>query len=214
MTLESSLPYLSAVAALAGAATAGGAAPRAERAWKCAALGTLGLFAYLRGITPAAVALALILGAAGVAMAVRGSARWASTGAGLLAAGALSFAYLFIKSGGGVIVLLAQPWRVGALLAVLLLAGAGVASLRARVSGPRGGVGANVVALVVMTAASLTLPLSAWPAMAGAVLATAAEAALLGAAFGRWPPEGPQVQRLAWTGGYLGQAAMAYAFLR
>lgn len=211
MTLESSLPYLSVAAAIAAAATNG----KVARGLRAAALAALGVFAYLRGITPAAVALALILGAAGQAMAPESRARWTSAGAGLLAAGWLAFAYLFLKTGGGLTILIQQPWRIGALVLLAVLIWLGWRVLWPKVIGARGGAGAEMAAVLVMTGAAFSLhPASwAWIAMAGALLAALAETALLGLDFAGWRG-GAWTRRAAWIGGYAGQAAMAYAFLK
>ncbi|MGZ8364130.1 MAG: hypothetical protein ACXW3D_09380, partial [Caulobacteraceae bacterium] len=62
MTFESSLPWLSL---LAGGAAAWAAAARPgttlERGLKASALGALAVFAYLRGLAPGALGIALVL---------------------------------------------------------------------------------------------------------------------------------------------------------
>ena len=210
MTLESSLPFISVAAALAAGVVAGRSTPSsAEPGLKALALAALAMFAYFRGVAPAAIAQALTLAAIAGALMPRGAERFGTAGILFLAGAWLVFGYLFLRTGSGRSILLAEPIRVAAL--VLLMAGLGWAMTRAPRAPQRirAGALADLGAIGAATAAALTLPWSAWPAMVGALLAMLGEAVLL---FG--PVQGPLARRIAWALGFGGQAAMAYAFLR
>jgi len=210
VTLESSLPYISLAAALAAGVVVGRRAPSsAEPGLKALALAALAMFAYFRGVAPAAIAQALVLSAIAQALLPRGAERFGTAGTLFLAGAWLVFGYLFLKTGSGFVVSIAEPAR--AVLLVALLAGVSACARWAPRPSPRirAGALADLVAAGLATAAAITLPWSAWPAMAGAVGVLTGEALLAAA-----KPEGPLARRLAWALGYLGQAAMAYPFLR
>ena len=211
MTLESSLPYISIAAALAAGVVVGRSRPSsAGPGLKALALAALAMFAYFRGVAPAAIAQALTLTAIASALLPRGPERFGTAGILFTTAGWLVFAYLFLRTGAGHAVLLKQPIRIAAL--IVLLAGLGWALTRPPRTVPRirAGALADLGAIGAAAAASLTLPWSAWPAMAGALLVLLGETTLLIDT----PPDGPSARRAAWALCYCGQAAMAYAFLR
>ncbi len=214
MTLESSLPYLSIASAIAAAWAAGRRSGSAEPALKAFALAALAMFAFFRGVGPSSVAQALTLAAIAEAMAQRGQRRVRTAAVAFLAGAWLVYAGLFARSGGSWAAFAAQPVRAG--LLILALASTGWLARRAWPAlGPaRLGAGLDLGLLVVMLGAGFTLAWSDWPAMAGALAVVAAEAALISAAFLGRPPDGGSTRRIAWTASYLGQAAIAYAFLR
>ncbi len=67
---------------------------------------------------------------------------------------------------------------------------------------------------MLMAGGVLTLDWGFWPAMAGALGVIAAEALALAAAYWIRLGDGPTVRRAVWALSYLGQTAMAYAFLK
>ena len=213
MTFESSLPYLSVAAGLGAGAWAGTPRRRLTAALSALALGALALFAYFRWISPTEAPLGLALGAAGLALLPPEPSRWRRPAIALLAGEWLVFASLFLKTGDGLGQLMADAARaalaVGSVIAVALL----LRRLWPGLQRPRSGAAGEMVALTLMLAASLTLDWSFWPAMAGTAAVTAGEGVLLAVAAGRLPQR-PALVRVAWALGYVGQAAMAYAFLR
>ena len=214
MTLESSLPYLSLAAALAAGVAAGRAPTRAEPALKAAALAALALFAYFRWIAPSSIAVGLVLNAIGTAGLARGPERWRRPAIALVVAAWLVFAWLFMSTGDGWQGLFGDGARGGLLAVVLIGAGLGMRRLWPSIVPPWAGPVAEAAALTLMAASVLTLDWEFWPAMLGTLGVVVAEALLLTGACGRWPGEGPSVRRAAWALSYLGQAAMAYAFLK
>ena len=214
MTLESSLPYLSLATALAAGVMAGRAPSRAEPVLKTAALATLALFAYFRWIAPSSIAAALVLNAIGTAGLARGAERWRRPAIALVVVAWLVFAWLFMSTGDGWQALFGDGVRGGLLAMVLIGAGLGLRRLWPSIVPPRAGAIAEAAALTLMAASVLTLDWEFWPAMLGALGVVAAEALLLAGASGHRPGEGPNVRRAAWALSYLGQAAMAYAFLK
>lgn len=213
MTFESSLPYVSIAAGLGAGAAAGGARQRLTATLAGLAVAALALFAYFRWIAPTEAPLGLVLGAAGLVLLPPTAARWRSPAIGLLVAEWLVFAYLFLKTGDGLSAMLMDAARAGLTAAVVFGTAFLLRRLWTRLERPRSGAAAELAALALMMAAALTLDWSFWPAMAGGAAVLAAEAALLVSAARRAEPS-PLVPRLAWMLSFLGQAAIAYAFLR
>ena len=214
MTFESSLPYLSLAAALGAGIAAGRAPSGAERVLKTVALAALAVFAYFRWIAPSSIAAALILSALGQAALPRGGGRWRRLGTTLTVAAWLVFAWLFLRAGDGWQVLFGEGVRGGLLAAVLIGAGLGFRRLWPAIARPRTGATADLLALMAMAAGVLTLDWEFWPAMVGALGVIAAEALMLAGAYWARLPDGAAMRGVAWTLGYMGQAAMAYAFLK
>lgn len=214
MTLESSLPYLSIASALAAGWASARPSGSAEPGFKAFALAALAMFAFFRGVGPASVAQALTLTAIAQAMAPRGATRLRTAGVAFLAGGWIVYAGLFARSGGSTQAFTSEPLRAVLLLALVGGAGLLVVRLWPRFGRARIGALADLGLLAVMTGAALTLPWSLWPAMAGALGVLASEALLISAAVRQVPPDGGTVRRSAWALNYLGQAAIAYAFLR
>jgi uncharacterized membrane protein YhhN len=214
VTLESSCPYLSIIAAVAARAFEGKAGSVRERMLKVCALGALALFSYFRGIAPTEIPAALTLAAIAEALPSGGAARWRSAGAVIRIGSRLVFAYLFLRIGEGRAAFLGDAVKAGLLVALLAAGGFGAARLWPAAGQARLGVAVDGGALLLMTATALTLYWSFWPAMLGALGAIICETLLLGAAFSKRLVDGPLLRRAAWICGYLGQAAMAYAFLR
>lgn len=211
MTLESSFPYLSVIAAVTACAIESKAG---SRTLKVCALGAFALFSYFRGIAPTEVPAALSLAAIAEAWPSEGAARWRSAGAIVRIGSRLVFAYLFLRIGEGRAAFLGDAVKAGLLVLLLAAGGFGAARLWPAAAQMRLGVAAEGGALMLMAAAALTLNWSFWPAMLGALGALICETMLLGAAFSKRFVDGPLLRRAAWVCGYLGQAAMAYAFLR
>ena len=214
MTLESLLPYLSVAAAAGAGFIAGGRSFRAEAGLKTAALACLGLFAYLRWIAPASIALAVSLQAIGHAIAPGENTPWRWPAVAARAAGWLVLAKLFFETGDGRSAFFGDAIRAG--LFVLLMTGAGVALRRLwpNLQRPRLGAIAQAAAAVVLLTAALTLDWGFWPAILGAAAVLASEAALLLVLPAMGPKARRALTRSAWTLAYLGQVATAYAFLR
>jgi hypothetical protein len=211
VTLESALPYVSIGCAVgAGAAAAAGPSPGVQRTLRSIALLALALFSFLRGIAPAALAMALVLSGLSAATAPR-ERRFANPLSTVLAALAwLVLAWLCLRDGIGPAAA-AEPLRLGLIVLAVAAAGALGAWIwrggRARLLPA-----AEAGALALLMLAALTLRDSQWPAMAGAAALLAAFALMAGLAR-RSAPSRP-VEILAWVLSYLGQAAMAYVFLR
>lgn len=214
MTLESSFPYLSVIAAVAACAFEGREGSAGRRALKVSALGALALFSYFRGIAPTEVPAALALAAIAEGWPSAGVVRWRSTGTLLRIGSRLVFAYLFLRIGEGRAAFLGDAVKAGFLVTLLAVSGFGAARLWKTAERARPGVTADGGVLLLMLVAALTLYWSFWPAMAGTLGVLACETLLLGAAFSGRVVDGVLVRRSAWVCGYLGQAAIAYAFLR
>lgn len=212
MTLESAFPWISAASALAaGLAAPGG---RASRVLKVCALAALGLYAYFRWITPTSVPMALACQALGQALSPQGPWRWRRWTIALPSFGWLVLANLYRTTGEGPGVFVSDAAKAGLFAALAIGAGYGLWRLWRQRSGWRTGVTVEALALAVMAAMSLTLDWDFWPVMAG-VLATLACFALM--LYPGRPAEtapSPAVARAAWALSFVGQAAMAYAFLR
>ena len=212
MTLESAFPWISAASALAAAF----AAPKGGwgRALRTAALTTLGLYAYFRWIAPTSIPMALACQALGQALLPEGPSRWRRWAVVLPALGWLVLANLYRTTGDGPGVFIQDAAKAGLFAGLAIAAGYGLWRAWRWTSPPRAGVAAEAVALLAMAAMSLTLDWDFWPVMAGALLALVAFAVTIyGGRAGTDSPS-PAFARATWVLGFLGQAAMAYAFLR
>ena len=214
MTLESSFPYLSVIAAVAAYALEDGAGSVGRRALKISALAALALFSYFRGIAPTEVPAALALAAIAEGWPSASAERWRSAGTLVRIGSRLVFAYLFLRIGEGRAAFLGDAVKAGLLVTLLAASGFGAARLWNAAGQARPGVVADGGVLLLTLVAALTLYWSFWPAMAGALGLFACEVLLFGAVFSERLVDGPLLRRSAWICGYLGQAAIAYAFLR
>jgi hypothetical protein len=210
VTLESSFPWLSLIAAIGA-----GASPvdRAGKALRTTALAALALFAYFRSIAPAEAPAALMLGAWAEAFAQPGADRWRGSSPVLGAIRWLVFGYLFLRVGEGRSAFLTDAVKAALLVALLVGAGFGLARLLPAAGKARSAIAIEGVCLTLMAGAALTLYWSFWPAMIGAAGALGSEA-ILAAALLSGAADSAGLRRIAWALNYLGQAAMAYAFLR
>ena len=181
---------------------------------RACAVGALALFSYFRGIAPTEVPAALALSALAEAAARPGALRWRGVGNVLMAGAWLVFAYLFLRVGEGRSAFLSDAVKAALLVALLVGVGLGMARLWPAAGLSKLGMSARAAAVALMTAAALTLYWSFWPAMAGALGALVSEAALMAVAFIGMPKDSRLAHRCAWALSYLGQVAMAYAFLR
>jgi hypothetical protein len=209
MTLESAFPWISAASALAaGFVTAESGRGRALRTL---ALTALMLHAYFRPITPNSVPMALTCQALGQALLPLGAARWRRIAIALPVLGWLILANLYRGQGDGPGVFVGDGLKAGLLAAGVI--GAGYGLWRARAWAPRSvGLLAEAGGLVVMWVMATTLAWDFWPVMAGALMTMAS----LGLALYGSRQEGdasPALARGIWALAFLGQAAMAYAFL-
>ncbi len=211
MTFESSLPYLSIAAGLGAGVWTGTGSGRLTTFLASAALGALAMFAYFRWIAPTEAPLGLALGAAGLALRLRGGR--AAGAMILLCAEWLVFAYLFLKTGDGGGALMSDGMRGALAAAVVIVTALALRRLWPALPRPRGLAVAEAAALVLMFATVLTLNWSFWPAMLGTAAVLAAEVLLLLVASDA-VKDRAWIRRLAWGASYLGQAALAYAFLR
>lgn len=212
MTIEQPLPLLSVLAA-GTAAWAAWSRPRTsvERGLKSAAIGALALYAYLRGMAPGALGVALVLSAGAQLIPARDRDGW-TTSNSLLHFGAwLVFAFLLMREGLGRAALL-DPAH-GALVAVALLASGLVLSRLWRGAGEaRMAIGVDLGALTLVAGAGATLPFALWPAILGAAGVYAAETVALWRGFRPGPDLRPMRPAL-WALNYCGQAAIASVFL-
>jgi len=210
VTIESALPWLSAVAAIGAAGLAGGAPARREDWLKAVALGALAVFAYFRWIAPAAIPLSLTLQAVGEAALPRGAERWRSWRAVFPIASWLVLANLFWSSGEGNELFVTDAIKAGLLALLLVGAGLGVRRARSVLVSMRIGGALAAASVVLMAAMALTLDWALWPALAGAGAIAGAEALRLMLAEQRsaWTWKG------LWTLQFAGYGAVSYAFLR
>ena len=209
MTLESAFPWISAVSALA----AGFVAPesRGGRALRATALAALALYAYFRPITPTSVPMALTCQAMGQALLPLGASRARRLAIVLPVLGWVVLANLYRGAGDGPGVFVAEGAKAGLLAAGVI--GAGYGLWRARTWAPRSaGLLAEAVALVLMWVMAATLSWDFWPVMVGALLVMASFGLTLYGTRGETELS-PAAARGVWALGFVGQAAMAYAFL-
>jgi hypothetical protein len=212
VTLESTFPWLSLLAA-AGAGAAAGGRPRTEAALKAAALGALALYAYFRWIAPTAISMALCLQAVAETILPRGSERWRSPKIAVAALGWLVLANLYAGTGDGPGVFITDAGKAG--LAAALLIGGGYGLWRVSARGEWGlGLAVLTSALGLMAGAALTLDWGFWPVLIGVGAVLASEALALYVQAGLRLAETPAVRRIVWALAFLGQVAMAYGFLR
>lgn len=214
MTLESALPYLSIGCAVgAGAAAAVGPSPGVQRTLKSIALFALALFAFLRGVAPAALAMALVLSGLSAATAPRERSRPNPVSGGLAILAWLVLAWLFLRDGTG-LAGAGQPLRLG--LTVLAVAASGALGAWIWRGGGeplgRGLMASETGVLALLLLAALTLRDVQWPAMVGAAGLLAAQG--LAAMQARREKAERLVEILCWVLSYLALAAMAYVFLR
>lgn len=215
MTLESALPYVSIGCAIgAGAAAAAGPSPNIQRTLKAIALLALALFAFLRGVAPAALAMSLALSGLGWASLPRERTPRITAAAILFGLALLVMAWLCLREGGGPQALV-EPFRLAGVILTLAATAALVAWARRGPDGMRPAPAASALVLGLLMLAALTLRDRQWPAMAGAAGVLLAQ----GAALARDGAGGRRIGRAAaeilpWLLSYVGQAAMAYVFLR
>jgi hypothetical protein len=207
MTLQSSLPYLAGVSALAATAASGPDRTAAERGLKSLAFAALAVFAYFRWISPTELAIALTLGAIGQALVPR------RAGFVALVASWLVLADLFLQSGDGLRALTTSALRGGLFAGLVIGTVLGVRLLLKSPPAPAAALQAGAGALVLMGAAAITLDWGFWPAIAGAGAMLAGQAAGL---FAETRPEQRRalIRRAAWLLTAAGQASVAYAFLK
>jgi len=212
VTLESAFPWVSAASALAAGYVASDR--RAGRALRLLALAALALFAYFRWITPTSVPMALACQAIGQAVLPLGPQRWRRMGIGLPVLGWLILANLYRGAGDGLGVFVGDGFKAGLLAALVIGAGYGLWRIRRSTRRPRPGLVAEAVALVAMGVMSLTLAWDFWPVMVGAMATLAAFGLQVYGGRASEADPSPALTRSIWALGFLGQAAMAYAFLR
>ena len=212
MTLESAFPWISAASALAAVLVQPDRP--AARALRTTALAALGLYAYFRWIAPTSVPMALACQALAQALLPQASRRWSRWAIALPAFGWLILANLYRTTGDGPGAFVQDAIKAGMFAALAIGGGYGLWRVWRWTSPPRAGVAAEAVALLVMAAMSLTLDWDFWPVMAGAVAVLVSFAVT--SYGGRDGTDGasPAFARAAWGLSFLGQAAMAYAFLR
>ncbi len=211
MTLESAFPWISAASALA----AGFAAPggRAGRTLRASALAALALYAYFRWITPSAIPMALACQALGQAALPQAPGRWRRLGLILPVAGWLILANLYRGTGDGPGVFVGDGIKAGLLAALVIGSGYGLRRAWRWMPKPRAGVLVEAASLVAMGALSLTLDWDFWPVITGALAVLASFALALYSSRASETGPSPVLPRTAWALAFVGQAAMAYAFL-
>lgn len=212
MTIDQPLPLFSALAA-AGAAWAAWSRPGSgsERGLKAAAIGALALYAYLRGMAPGALGIALVFSAAAQLMPPRQRNGW-TTSNSLLHFGAwVAFAYLLLREGGGRAAL-ADPAHAAPMALAALAAGLVLARVWRGIAEARMAAATDLGALLLMVGAAFTLRFELWPAMAGAAAVFIAELLALWRSFRPEPPLRALAPAL-WLLNYAGQAAMASVFV-
>jgi len=202
------------VLAAAGAGAAAASPGRTGRALKTASLAALALFAYFRWIAPTAVAMGLCLQALAQAVSPPGPDRWRSPSVVLSAAGWLVLANLYWTAGDGLGVFVGDGGKAALLAALLIGGGYGLWRIWPRLPAARPGVATGAAALGLMFAAAVTLDWGFWPVLAGAAAVLASEALDLYAQAGFRLEQTTAVRRAVWALAFIGQAAMAYAFLR
>jgi hypothetical protein len=208
------MPYVSIGCAIgAGAAAAVGPSPGVQRTLKALALLSLAVFAFLRGVAPAALAMALVLSGLGSATAPREPPRRAAVSVGLFTLAWLVLAWLCLREGGGAEAM-AEPLRLGGCVLGVAAAAGLFAWARLRPAGARWASWVESAALALLFLAALTLRDGQWPAMAGALALLAAHALRLWLRIRVGSGLMRPGEILSWVLSYVGQAAMAYVFLR
>ncbi|HEY5412071.1 MAG TPA: hypothetical protein VIJ94_15220, partial [Caulobacteraceae bacterium] len=198
------------------ALAAGFAAPggRAGRALRATALAALALYAYFRWITPSAVPMALACQALAQATLPLAPQRWRRLALIPSALGWLILANLYRSTGDGPGVFVGDGVKAALLAALVIGAGYGLWRAWRRRPRPRAGLALEAGSLVVMAILSLTLDWDFWPVIAGSLAVLAAFALDLYASRRPEAEPSPSLPRAAWALAFLGQAAMAYAFVR
>lgn len=216
MTLESALPYLSIGCAIgAGAAAAVGPSPGVQRTLKSVALLALAVFAFLRGVGPAALSMALVLSGLSAATAPRERSAPNPVSCGLAMLAWMVLAWLCLRDGEG-LASAGEPLRLGLILLVIAASAAVGVWVWRGAGGPlaRSLWAAETGALALLLLSVLTLRDSQWPALAGAAGLLASHALAVHQARHPSASFGKAAEILTWLLSYLGQAAMAYVFLR
>ena len=206
------MPWISAASAVGAGFAVGDR--RAGRALRATALAALALYAYFRWIAPAATPMGLTCQALGQAVLPLGAPRWRRVAIALPAAGWLILANLYHGAGDGIGVFVGDGLKAALLAALLIGGGYGLWRVWRRTPRPHVGLVLEAGALAVMATATLTLDWDFWPVIAGALAVLAAFALTLYGAGRPGAEASSNLQRGAWALTFLGQAAMAYAFLR
>ena len=211
MTLESAFPWISAASALA----AGFSAPesRAGRTLRATALAALAIYAYFRWITPSAVPMALACQALGQAALPQAPQRWRRLALVLPVLGWLILANLYRSTGDGPGVFVGDGIKAALLAALVIGSGYGLRQAWRWIPRPRAGLALEAASLLAMGVFSLTLDWDFWPVIAGALAVMASFALSLYSSRSPEPGPSPALSRTTWALAFLGQAAMAYAFL-
>jgi hypothetical protein len=213
VTLESALPYVSIGCAIgAGAAAAVGPSPGVQRTLKAVALLALAVFAFLRGVAPAGLAMALTLSGLAWAFAPRERAVRGAVSTGLFVLAWLVLAWLCLREGVWAEAITA-PIRLAPALLVVAATG-GLLAWGRRLAAARLSWSVESVALGLLVLTALTLRDNQWPAMAGALALFAAHGVKLASALRPLRRLERAADIFVWALSYLGQAAMAYVFLR
>ena len=213
MTLESALPWIS-LAAAAGAGLAAAESGRVASWLKAVALGTLAVYAYFRWITPSAAPMGLVLQAIAYAVAAPGGPIRRDLAHGLSAVGWLVLADLYLNTGDGPGVFVGDGFKAALLAALLIGGGYGMRRLWSKLPARRLGLAAEAGAVAVMAVTALTLDWGFWPVILGAAGVVVSRALLLYVQAGLRLAATAGVRRGLWALDFLGQAVMAYAFLR
>ena len=181
---------------------------------KTAATGLLAVLAAIEG-GPALLVVALVLSAAGDAFLAQDGERAFTGGLASFLLAHIFYTVLFLSVGGGVEIMLAQPWRLVLAAVVVVLAGVLLRLLMPAV-GPalRVPVGAYTLAILIMMLAAATVPSPL--VLIGAALFVASDALL---AFDRFltPPaakgSGGRLGVQVWLLYYVAQLTITLGFL-
>ncbi len=178
---------------------------------KTTAVAALAVLAYVSG-APIALTVALVLSALGDAFLAGEAERWLPFGLAAFLAAHLAYVWLFAHDGGGRAVLLAEPVRAFGAIAAFGVGAALLSWLWRGLGALRIAVALYAIALCAMAAASFTLPLRLWPAMAGAAAFMVSDGILSAQLFKGL--RAPWATYAVWGLYYAAQALIVWAYLR
>lgn len=165
------------------------------------------------GDAPTFLGLALALSAVSDAAFAADQNRYLSAGLGALLGARLAYAVLFAEIGRPALLFI-DPVRACAALAIAIVAATLALRLRPSPGPARAPAVAGAAATAAMAGLAVSLSWSFWPALLGAVLLLASDAALAARRLGEGGRWSTATDQAVWWLYVAGQGAIAWAFLR